>query len=294
MPKRRKILITGATGFTGRYAVAEFLRHSNRYDVSIFARNPARVRAVFPKCATKVHYGDLGDRESFAQALSGQDILLNLASLGFGHCDSIVSSCVESDLDRALFVSSTSIYTHLNPSSKAIRLAAEERIRSSGLRYTIVRPTMIFGYPGDRNIERLVRYIARWPVLPVPGPGTYLIQPIYAQDLVNAFVHILDHESTIGQAYNLSGKEAVPYNDLVKMIAELCGRRCHVVHIPLRLMVAAFRIHEMISRNPKITVEQLMRLNEHKAFDHEKAIEEFDYCPSSLQEVLRSEVRQLL
>ena len=89
------------------------------------------------------------------------DALVNLASLGFGHARGIVRAAVRAGLDRAVFVSTTAVTTTLPARSKAVRLAAEDEIRGSGLSWTILRPTMIYGAAGDRNLSRLLALLAR-------------------------------------------------------------------------------------------------------------------------------------
>lgn len=293
MGERTKVLITGATGFTGRFVAGVLLGRQDRYEVSLFARSNQKVASVLPGCRATVHCGEFERPETLAKALAGQDILLNVASLGFGHADTIVSECRRASLKRAVFVSSTSIYTHLNPASKAVRVAAEECIRSSELAYTIVRPTMICGAPGDRNVERLIQYVRRWPVLFVPGPGTYQLQPVYVRDLADALCAIIEHSETVGREYNLSGRDALSYNALVRTVASLTGRRCSLIHLPLSLMVAAFHIYARLVPKPKITVEQLLRLNEDKAFSHSDATRDFGYSPTPFRQVLETEIGEL-
>src|SRR5207244_6121463 len=110
---------------------------------------------------------DLADARSLTEALKGADSLINVASLGFGHAPSIVGSAIAAGIRRAVFISTTAVETTLSASTKSVRLAAEEIIRNSGLAYTILRPTMIYGTSRDRNICRLIRYVNRWPIIPV-------------------------------------------------------------------------------------------------------------------------------
>ena len=121
------------------------------------------------------------------------DALVNLASLGFGHAPAIVAAAVGAGLGRAVFVSTTAVATGLPARSKAVRLAAEATVRSSGLAWTILRPTMIYGAPGDRNMSRLLALLIRARrglpgvglpvVLPVPGGGRGLQQPVHVADI---------------------------------------------------------------------------------------------------------------
>lgn len=87
-----------------------------------------------------------------------KEVLINIASLCFGHAPNIVNVCEEMNVKRAIFVSTTGMFTKLNPDSKGIRLEVERLIKESNLDYTIIRPTMIYVTRTDRNMRRLVKY----------------------------------------------------------------------------------------------------------------------------------------
>src|SRR5262249_47967900 len=140
--------------------------------------------------------GDLGDPGSLRGALDGQDVLVNVASLGFGHAEGIVRAACESSVGRAVYFSTTSLFTTLPARSKAVRQRAEDAVRGSGPPWTIVRPTMIYGDPGDRNLIRLIRWVDRFPAIPVFGPGTFRLQPVHADDLAVAVVALLERGET--------------------------------------------------------------------------------------------------
>ena len=118
--------------------------------------------------------GDLGDHDALTAAMVGNDALVNVASVGFGHAPTIVSAAEAAGIRRAVFVSTTAIFTALNAGSKSARMAAEDTIRSSSLETTILRPTMIYGSSRDRNMCRLIRFLSQWRVVPVFGKGIHL------------------------------------------------------------------------------------------------------------------------
>ena len=143
----KKVLVTGATGFTGSYVVSALLEQG--YEVRCFVR-PASNTQILAGHHVDWAYGDLADSDSLKQALENCDILANVASIGFGHAPAIVQAAERAGTKRAIFVSTTAIFTKLNASSKSVRLAAEDCIRKSELAYTILRPTMIYGSSRDR------------------------------------------------------------------------------------------------------------------------------------------------
>ncbi len=294
MTSPSRVLISGATGFTGAFVVREFARHSDRYKVAAFARSAERVAAAgLEASGAKVHYGSFEDRESFCRALEGQDVYVHLASLGLGHAPTVLDCCRVARVRRGVFVSTTAIFTDLNPPSKAIRLEAEARIRDSGMDYTIIRPTMIFGTSEDRNMCRLIGYLARWPIVPVPGPGTSLMQPVHVADLARAIFAAASASTAIGKEYNVSGADPITYNQTVDLIAELLGRRVSRVHVPLGLMIPPFWLYERLMARPRLTVEQLYRLNEDKAFSNAEARRDLGFEPMAFREGISREIGEM-
>ncbi len=66
------------------------------------------------------------------------------------------------------------------------KLAGEEALRSSGLGWTILRPSLVYG-DGSYGGTSLLRGLAALPFfIPVPGKGEYAFSPIHASDLARS------------------------------------------------------------------------------------------------------------
>lgn len=282
-----RVLVTGATGYTGSYVVPLLLRHN--HDVICFVR-PGSVTDVLPIQQVKLRIGDLSDSASLLQALEGVDALVNVASLGFGHGPGIVSAAEQAEIGRAVFVSTTAVDTSLAAPSKRVRLAAEDSIRQSKLAFTILRPTMIYGTDRDRNISRLLRFLHRWPVVPVFGDGRHLQQPVHVEDVAAAIIQSLESQSAIGKTYNISGAAPVTYNELIQTACGLMNRKVWRLHLPLAPVVKVLRLLERLGLRLPLRAEQIERLNEDKAFDHSAATHDFSYQPRSVATGLHQEL----
>lgn len=285
-----RVLVTGATGFTGSYVVPLLLCRD--YQVRCLVRRTSNTDSLKGTEAELI-FGDLEDLASLTSALRGVDVLVNIASLGFGHAPNIVGSAVAAGVRRGIFVSTTAVNTTLNAASKSVRLAAEQTIRQSGLAYTILRPTMIYGSRRDRNICRLINHLNRWPIIPVFGDGQNLQQPVYVGDVASAVFQSLESDAAIGQTYNISGGTAVTYNELIETLCLLMGRKVYKMHIPAMPVVVALRALERISLRLPISSEQIQRLNEDKAFDHRDATRDFGYAPMTLVQGLSQELKDM-
>ncbi|HEY8601367.1 MAG TPA: NAD-dependent epimerase/dehydratase family protein [Thermomicrobiales bacterium] len=286
------VLVTGATGFTGSRVVPLLIERG--YGVRCFVRPSGdRERIRVAPGAVEWAAGDLADPASLRRALTGVDALVNIASLGFGHAPGIVEAARAAGVRRAIFVGTTAIFTNLNAPSKAVRTAAEETIRESGLDWTLVRPTMIYGGPDDRNIARLIRYLRRAPVIPIFGDGRSLQQPVYVGDVARALVEALAAPVAIGQAYNVSGAAPLTYNEVIATVCAMLSRRVGVIHLPAGAIIRALGVAERLPIPLPIKAEQVLRLNEDKAFDHAPAARDMGYQPRTFREGIALQLAEM-
>ena len=235
----------------------------------------------------------MADAGALARLLQGADAFVHVASLSFGHADAVVGAVKSAGIRRSVFFSSTALFTRLPAASKAVRLASEDRVRSLGKGFTIVRPTMIYGDAGDRNLSRLVRFVARSPVVPLPGGGRALVQPVHVDDLGRAAVDALECERAEGREYNLPGARAVPLRDLVAHVGALLGRRPLLLPLPLGPMAAFAGLWHRFGLPPRVTAEQVLRLAEDKAFPYDDARRDWGYAPRGVLDGLADEVKIL-
>jgi nucleoside-diphosphate-sugar epimerase len=222
--------------------------------------------------------------------MEGCAALVNLVSLGFGHVDSILCATKEAGIRRAVFLSTTAVHTQLNARSKSIRLAAEQAIQTSGLEYTILRPTMIYGSPRDRNMWRLIRFLRVSPIMPIFGDGTYLQQPIHVDDVARAVLSCLSTDQTIGKSYNIAGKSALSFNDVIDTVARKLEKHVWKIYLPARPVISLLGLLEMLHIPLPIKAEQVMRLNENKSLSYEGAQRDFAFTPLSFEDGIAREL----
>ncbi|HMR99095.1 MAG TPA: NAD(P)H-binding protein [Anaerolineales bacterium] len=282
-----KIFVTGATGFTGSRVVPLLLK--NGYEVRCLYRASSD-RSTLSDSKIEWVQGDLSDPQTLTSAMQGADALVNIASLGFGHADSIIRAAKDAGIKRAIFISTTAIFTKLNARSKKVRVAAELAIETSGLKYTILRPTMIYGSPRDRNMWRLIRFMKYSPIIPVFGSGKSLQRPIYVDDVARAILGGLKSDVTIGKAYNIAGKHPLTYNEVIDTIAKAMTKRVWKFHIPSKPIVAILSLFERLRIPFPIKAEQVLRLNENKDFSYVEAQRDFRFSPLAFEEGIGMEL----
>lgn len=285
------VLVIGGTGFTGHFVVRQLLDAG--HNVRCLVRPTSDISGL-PTDNITIMTGDMGNASDVARSLDSMDAIVYVASLGFGHAQGIVEAVQASNVTRAVFVSTTALFTQLNASSKVVRVAAEKSITDSDLDYTIIRPTMIYGTPGDRNMIRLIRLLQRTPIIPIFGDGNSLQQPVYVADVAAAIVAALPNTKTYRKAYNISGKAPLTYNEVIDVVANGLGKRILKLHIPYKPVVWVLQQVEKLGITLPIKAEQILRLNENKAFDHAEAAKDFGYAPRDFASGITAELEELI
>jgi uncharacterized protein YbjT (DUF2867 family) len=285
-----RLLVTGGSGFLGGYVLDEAIRRGHQ--VVALARSVKAAGAVTEQGAQPLR-GDFDDPRALLGVFSSARCTSNIASLGFGHAPAIVAAARAAGIDRAVFVSTTAVTTRLPARSKQVRLDAERQIRESGLKWTIVRPTMIYGGPGDRNLSRLLMLLRKVPMVPVPGGGRHLQQPVHVADVASAVLGAVERPESAGTTYDLAGPEPFSFAELLRIAARAAGSRTCFVPVPLSTLVAAARGYEMLATRPWIRAEQLQRLAEDKAFSIDDAVRDLGYAPRPFAEGILAEAMAL-
>jgi nucleoside-diphosphate-sugar epimerase len=251
---------------------------------------PSSDRSLLAQSGIEWVPGDVSHTDALSTSMQGIDVLINLVSLGLGHADSIVRAAQNAGIARCIFISTTAVFTQLDAESKSMRIAAEHAIEASGLAYTLLRPTMIYGYARDRNMWRLIRFMRYSPVIPIFGNGNSLQQPIHVSDVAQAILNCLNSEKTICKNYNIAGKYPLTYNQVIDTIAAQMHKRVWKLHIPQLPVIAALKFFERIGLKFPIKAEQVMRLNENKNFDYTAAATDFGFTPLSFAEGIKMEL----
>ena len=283
-----RILLTGSTGLLGGGLLELLLAegHEVRCLVRPDSPNVSRLDGM----GMEIFRGDAGDEASLYRALRGTEAFLHVA--GIEHSPAVVRAARRSGVGRLVVVGSTSVHSAYDFRSGP-KLEMERVVRSSGLPWTIVRPTMIYGSERDRNVQRLLRFLDRWPLFPMFGPGTNLWQPVYHEDCARAILETLKSPETVHRNYDLPGASPLTYLDLVRTAAAALGRRPRIVRIPIepvrRVLVAAERLRLPLP----VDSGQVTRLREDKAYPYQDARRDLDYAPRPFREGVALEVARL-
>jgi NADH dehydrogenase len=245
------LFVTGGTGYIG----SRLLR---RLDPGRYHRVVCLHRAPAQSDGRLEHVrADLLDPASYASALAGCDTVLHMAAVtGKSRPEeyfrvnregtkALLGECHRAGVKRIIYVSSIAAKfrdqrRYYYAQSKR---QAEEAVAASGLRYTIVRPTMVMG-EGAPVLQALAR-LAGAPVLPIFGNGRALVQPVSVNDLVACLEGILSSDDVDRRTIEIGGPQVLSVEELLVRIRRGMGRReGPVLHLPAGLIAAALGMAE--------------------------------------------------
>jgi NADH dehydrogenase len=251
----RSILLTGASGFLGSRLLGRVAARRARV-VCLGRRRPAAGAANIEFVS-----GDLLHVESCRRALAGCDTVLHLAAatgkhpraeyfrINRGGTEVLLRQAREAGVARFLYVSTIAAkfndraHYHYAESKEQ----AEELVRESGLNWTIIRPTMIFG-PGS-PVQGGLERIASFPVIPVFGNGRTPVQPIFVEDAADAIARVLDSSLFDRRIVEIGGPEVLGIEELLLRMRRVAGvgnRRA--IHLPVGPLAACLAAIEPVLR----------------------------------------------
>lgn len=289
------ILVTGATGFVGGHLVRR-LRKEN-FPVRAVVRNPAKAQAL-RDLGVEVVPGDVADPWSLIAAAKGADRVVHLVGIiqegrGFSfrsiHVEGtrhVLDAAVKAGVRQFLLQSALGSREGAKSEYHRTKWEAEELVRKSGIPFTVLRPSLIYG-PGDLFTIRLAEMIRLSPVLPVIGSGRSKVQPIFIDDVVSCIVKAVMSDPFPGRTLEVGGPEQLSYEEVTMAIADALGVKRPVVHLPLPFLRLMARAAETVLPKPPVTTDQLIMLQEDNVCSMRDIREAFGIEPVAFREGLK-------
>lgn len=254
-------VVTGASGFTGKYITARLLAQGKK--VKTITGHPGRRHPFGDRLSVAPFNFD--DPSALIRSLEGATTLYNTYWVRFPYGDVTFEKAVENSrtLIRAAEEAGIRRIVHISianadedspfPYYKA-KAVVERLIAGSRLSYAVIRPTVLFGTEGIliNNIAWLLR---RFPLFAVPGSGDYRLQPVYVGDVAELAVSAASEGSNL--VVDAGGPETFTYNDLVRLIAAKIGSRARIVHLAPAVALRASRLVGKIVDDALLTRDEL-------------------------------------
>jgi len=298
----REVLVTGGTGFVGSHVCRALIARGWLPRLLARVGSEGRIPEDI-RNACRVTLGDVTNRESVDNAVQGTEAVVHLAGiirefpdrevtfdrLHLAATRNVVDAAKRWGIPRIVHMSALGAQAGGPTAYFDSKGRAEDYVRQSGLRWTVFRPSVIFG-PGDRFLQELVGILRRTPLFPVPGDGTYRLQPVFVGDVARGIAEAVEREDTEGRIFEVGGPDRFSYDELIDKVSASQGRRVRKVHVPLPLVRAVVRRLERTERFP-LTTEQIEMLFRESLCDGKPFYAAFGFPPFSLSDYLSSRFR---
>lgn len=307
----KKVLVTGATGFLGKYVVEEMVEHG--YQVRAFGRNRTIGQSLVNASVTFIQ-GDLTNQEDLTKACQEMDMVVHAGALStvWGPWEDfyqtnvlgtkyVLEACREAKIERLVYVSSPSIYAaprdqldikesdapQENRLNNYIRskLASEKLFKDyPDVSSVILRPRGLFGI-GDTSILPRVLNLSQKIGIPLIGDGRQLMDMTCVENVALAIRLALETPQAAGEVYNITNGEPRAFRNLIEETLRGLGYPIRYRKIPAPLVSAISSSLEFIYKSLKLKGEPALTrytyylLRYSQTLDISKAERDLGYRP---------------
>ena len=307
----KKVLVTGATGFLGKYVVEELVEHG--YQVRAFGRNRTIGQSLVNASVTFIQ-GDLTNQEDLTKACQEMDMVVHAGALStvLGPWEDfyqtnvlgtkyVLEACREAKIERLVYVSSPSIYAaprdqldikesdapQENRLNNYIRskLASEKLFKDyPDVSSVILRPRGLFGI-GDTSILPRVLNLSQKIGIPLIGDGRQLMDMTCVENVALAIRLALETPQAAGEVYNITNGEPRAFRNLIEETLRGLGYPIRYRKIPAPLVSAISSSLEFIYKSLKLKGEPALTrytyylLRYSQTLDISKAERDLGYRP---------------
>jgi NADH dehydrogenase len=251
-PSGRTVAVAGGTGFVGGGIAAELHRRGHR--VVVLSHRDESARGPLPD-DVEIRTADVTDPATLEPALSGVDALV--IALAFpnspmesprkGHTfeavdargtEHLVAAATAAGVERLVYISGAGAAPDAQRHWFRAKWRAEQAVRASGLTFTIIRPTWVFG-PRDVSLNRFLGFARRLPFVPLTNTGGQRLAPVFIDDVARLAADALVEPAAQDQVFELGGPETMTMRDIVRRALHVAGVRRPILPGPTPLLKLA-------------------------------------------------------
>jgi len=273
-----KVFVTGGTGYVGTIVIKHLLQRGHH--VSILQR-PNQTHS-HDESSSQIHRieGDIFNSSILRSGMEDMDAVIHLVGIirekprrgitmnriHFEGTKNVLDAVNASGVKKYVHMSALGARPDAISNYHQSKWRSEELVKSSGIPYTIFRPSVIFGKggPGANFIGQLVDLVRSSPIVPMIGHGHYPLQPVHVETVGDVFCQALTNETSKNKVYEVGGPEVVTYRVILEAIAVALHKRLRTLSIPMVLMQSLIQVLEHIPGFP-LTQDQLTMLREGNA-----------------------------
>ena len=265
-------VVTGAFSYSGRFIAAQLLERGR--SVCTLTNHPKPDDPLAPRI--QAYPLNFEDSDALVAALKGADTLYNTYWVRAPHGSLTHSVAVENTKQliesarragvRRIVQTSIANPTASTTSYYRGKAALEDAVRSSGLSYAIVRPTLLFG-EGDVLINNIAWLLRHLPVFGIPGNGHYRLQPMHVKDHAGLLVAVGSEPANV--VVDSAGPEIFTFDELVDLLRRAMHLGTLVVHLPPVLAMAGATVAGRLVGDMLLTRDELDDLMRDILVSHE-------------------------
>jgi len=264
-----KIVITGGAGLVGQNLLVKLLACGieKLCVIDKSAHNSAIATELHP--SVRFIEADLSEPGLWQGAVADADIVVMLhAQIGgnvaedFYRNNVTATKHILSTVRRDTYlvhVSSSVLESSASDDYTRSKAQQEQLVLASGLRYCLLRPTLMFGWFDRKHFGWLSQFMSSTPFFPIPGDGKFIRQPLYAGDFCDIILACMEQQFP-DQSFNISGKQKASYIDIIRQIKRATGSNSRLVKLPYWLFYTLLALYGIFDRNPPFTTSQLKAL----------------------------------
>jgi uncharacterized protein YbjT (DUF2867 family) len=281
-----RVTVFGGTGFVGGYLIDALLEHEHHPILLVRPGSEEKVRQA-GQC-TLVN-GEIADPGAVRKAVTGADaVIYNIGilrefpargvtyeALHFEGARRAMNAAAAAGVSRFLLMSANGVKAD-GAGYQRTKYLAEQYLASTGLDWTVFRPSVLFGNPRGR-MEFATRLYRDVVCSPLPAPlffegvlpmhaGMFRMSPVHVKDVASVFVKALDMPETVGRIFALCGPEALTWKDILQTIARAAGKTKWMLPAPVLPLKGIAAMLDRYAFFP-ITRDQLTMLMEGNTCD---------------------------
>ncbi len=215
------ILITGATGTVGRELTRQLLEAGQ--PVRILTRDAGKTSTL--QGQVEIAVGDLDKPETFRAAMEGVERLF-LVTASTQQDVNVLRAARDAGVGHIVKLSTFEAVDPMMAEHVKWHRQREELIRASGLAWTFLRPTMFMSTALD-----WAKTIRQEGVFYFPG-GEGKVPAVDPWDVAAVAVVALTESGHAGQAYALTGRQALSFGEMAQVLARILEKPVRYIDIP--------------------------------------------------------------
>lgn len=260
----KTVVVTGAFSYTGKYATRLLLSRGHKIRTLTF--HPQRAQE-FDGQVEAFPY-NFEKPEELERSLAGASCLINTYWVRFPHGKSNFELAVKNTLTLFNAAKRAGIQriVHVSIANPSLdsplgyyrgKAELERALVNSGLRYTILRPTVIFGRE-DILINNIAWFVRHLPIFGIPGDGRYQIRPIYVEDMAELMAEATEKQDS--EIVDAVGPETFRFEELVRMIGTQIRKPANIVRLPVPVAYLSTRLAGLVLGDVVLTWEEYQGL----------------------------------